>query len=288
MCRMIAVMSKKSTGYRYIIEKHQNGGAFHSLMEQSGKSYDGWRDGGHKDGFGIYAASFEEGGEGQNLKGELLFKKGTPISETPELSRRLENISGNLLIAHIRLASAGKGEIQDIHAHPYAETGFIKAKNIADITDWKNYIPPYSGFILAHNGTVYDIGDETMTDSQALLNIISQEFSGGIDFDDFKTFLSGFAVSHSFTAVNMMLKDPDNDLYIVRLAKAGKPGETPESRQPRLAYYSMYYMKDEAKDCVIAASEPIDNDIRWKCVDNYSLIKIDKNLNIKKAEIPFL
>lgn len=272
MCRMIAVMSKNKINYKYMIEDRDKGGAFHSLKEQSKKAYDAP----HKDGFGIYVMSFR----GK----ELLFKRGTPITETPELSKRLKTIKGNLLISHIRLASSGKGEIDNIHAHPYADSKFIKAKKIKDVTDWENDKSPFSGFILAHNGTIYDMGDEEMTDSQALLNLIADKFKKGLVFDDFKAFVTDFAAKHEFTAINMLLKDPAGDLYALRLAKAKKPDEDPE-KQPRLAYYSMYYMKDDINDRVIVASEPIDSDRRWKCMDNYTLMKIDKDLNIQAADI---
>ena len=283
MCRMIAVMSRNKIDYKYIIEDRGNGGAFHSLREQSKKAYDAP----HKDGFGIYAASFGSPVPGglKKIESELLYKKGTPVNETQEFSKRISGIKGNLLISHIRLASTGKGEIDNIHAHPYVDGEFIKTKGIKDVTDWKNGAAPFSGFVLAHNGTVYDIGDETMTDSQALLNLITDEFKNGMDFDGFRGFISDFAASRSFTAINMLLKDPEGDLYVLRLAKAKKPGEDPE-RQPRLAYYSMYYLNDAPGGKFIAASEPIDSDGRWKCVDNYTLLKIDRNLNIKIAEIP--
>ncbi|MHB1696899.1 MAG: class II glutamine amidotransferase [bacterium] len=287
MCRMIAVMSKNKTGYKYIIEERERGGAFHSLKEQSKRAYDAP----HKDGFGIYVASFgteTEKANGLNVSTkpayELLFKKGTPITETPELSSRLDNIKGNLLISHIRLASSGKGEIDNIHAHPYADKEFIEAAGIKDVTDWKNNKSPYSAYVLAHNGTIYDLGDEHMTDSQALLNLIAENFKNGIDFDEFKIFIGDFVQKHDFTAINFLLKDPDNDLYALRLAKAKKIGEYPE-KQPRLAYYSMYYLKDDSEGRVIVASEPIDSDKRWKCVDNYTLLKISKDLNVKIAEI---
>ncbi len=282
MCRMIAVMSKNKMDYKYIIEDRANGGAFHSLKEQSKKAYDAP----HKDGFGIYAMSFSEEikGGGRIPEDELLFKKGSPVAETPELSQRLEAVKGNLMISHIRLASSGKGEIDNIHAHPYADDGFISAKGIKDVTDWKNDKSPYSAFVLAHNGTIYDLGDESMTDSQALLNLIASRFKNGVDFDEFKAFITDFARKHRFTAINMLLKEPGNDLYVLRLAKAKKPDEDPE-KQPRLAYYSMYYMKDEKEGKVIAASEPIDSDKRWKCVNNYTILKIDKNLNVRIAEI---
>ncbi len=283
MCRMIAVMSKNETGFKYFIEEREKGGAFHSLKIQSKKAYDGCRDGGHKDGFGVYSLSLDPANPGNPLR-ESLFKKGTPVTETPALSQRLEYLKGNLMISHIRLASAGKGEIDDIHAHPYADRRFISTKGIKDETDWENDITPFSGFVMAHNGTIYDMGDESMTDSQAFLNLISERFNNGIDFTEFKKFISLIAERHSFTALNILLKDPNNDLYALRLAKSKKKGEDPDN-QPRLAYYSMYYMKDENLGRVIVASEPVDSDRRWKCVDNYTLLKINKDLNIEIAEI---
>ena len=281
MCRMIGVMSKNKMSYKYIIEDRENGGAFHSLKVQSKKAYDAP----HKDGFGIYVMSFKnnrQNNEGKEPEREFLFKSGTPITESAELSERLNYINGNLLISHIRLASSGKGEIDNIHAHPYVSPDFFEVKGIDNVTDWENSDSPYSSYVLAHNGTVYNLGDESMTDSQALLNLIAGNFKNGVDFDGLKDFISDFVNRFDFTAINFLLKDPKNDLYALRLAKAKKKGEDP-AKQPRLAYYSLYYLIDEDK--AVVASEPYDSDRGWKCVNNYTLLKIDKDLNIRTAEI---
>lgn len=269
MCRMIAVMSREEIDYKYIIEDRDNGGAFHSLKAQSEKAYDAP----HKDGFGIYSMTYGKSGETKTPNYELFYKKGIPISESKELPVKLDNLKGNLLISHIRLATKKKGEIDDIHAHPYVDANSLSKSRIKDITDWDNNEKPFASFVMAHNGTIHNIGNESMTDSQAFLNLITERFSGGIDFGSFKKFLYEFSENHEFTAINLLLKDPCDDLYAVRLAKA------------RLAYYSMYYMKDDIKGLAIVASEPIDSDRRWKCINNYSLIKITKNLDMRIEEI---
>ncbi len=284
---MIGIMSKEKMNYNYIIESPENGGAFHSLTVQSKEAYDGCRNGGHKDGFGIYSMSFLGDAGGDMMKKEpeyeVLFKRGTPIYKDGGLSEKLKSISGNILISHIRLASSGKGEIDDIHAHPFVDPEFYKIKGIKDTTGWDNSSRPFSSYVLAHNGTIYGMGNSFMTDSEALLLEITSTFKDKIDFDEFKDFLSKFVEKRDFTAINFLLKDPQNDLYALRLAKAKKPGEYPV-KQPRLAYYSLYYLKEDHK--VIVASEPIDSDRNWKCINNYSLLKIDKNLNVTMAEIP--
>lgn len=281
MCRMIGVMSKNKIDYKYIIEDRENGGAFHSLKAQSKKAYDAP----HKDGFGIYVMSFKnfrQNNGDREPEHEFLFKNGSPITENAELSKKLNYATGNLLISHIRLASSGKGEIDNIHAHPYVNPDFFEIKGINNVTDWENSTHPYSSYVLAHNGTIYNLGDESMTDSQALLNLIADNFKNGIDFDGLKDFISDFTDRFDFTAINFLLKDLKNDLYALRLAKAKKKGEDPQ-KQPRLAYYSLYYLKDGDK--AVIASEPFDSDREWKCIDNYTLLKIDKDLNIKTAEI---
>ena len=270
MCRMIGVMSKNKMSYKYIIEDGKNGGALHSLKVQSKKAYKAP----HKDGFGIYVMSFKNARQNngdREPEREFLFKSGAPITESAELSERLNYTNGNLLISHIRLASSGKGEIDNIHAHPYVNPDFFAIKGINNVTDWENSDSPYSSYVLAHNGTIYELGDESMTDSQALLNLIADNFKNGIGFDGLKDFISDFANRFDFTAINFLLKDPKNDLYALRLAKT------------KLAYYSLYYLIDGDK--AVVASEPYDSDRGWKCIDNYTLLKIDKDINIRTAEI---
>ncbi len=282
---MIGVMSRNKMDYKYAIEGRENGGAFHSLKVQSKKAYDAP----HEDGFGIYVMSFKDSrqnNEGREPEHEFLFKNGARITENAELSKRLNYANGNLLISHIRKASAGKGEIDGIHAHPYAYVSpdFFKIKgiNINNITDWENSTNPYSSYVFAHNGTIYNLGDESMTDSQALLDLIAGNFKNGVDFEGLKEFISDFTGRFDFTAINFLLKDSKNDLYALRLAKAKRKGDDPQ-KQPRLAYYSLYYLKDDDK--VVIASEPFDSDRGWKCINNYTLLKIDKDLNITMAEI---
>lgn len=179
--------------------------------------------GAHDDGWGI---AWRDGGR------MCLVKRGSPAGSGAAFRRQAEELSSDLLIAHVRKASAGL-KVCDENAHPFS----------------------WEGLVFAHNGDI-DIQGDAGTDSERFLRWLAPRWDRtpqGL------VAVLREACSLGHDSLTFLLTD-GAALYALR--------ETLE-KPHYLEYYTLYIKQTPGR--TVFASEPLDDGSGWQEIENGTL-----------------
>lgn len=223
MCRMVGIMATHPTSPGYELLTAPRGLLW---LSSNGRRFRSPQGGPHGDGWGI---AWREGGQMR------LAKRGNPAFGDPAFRRQAGGVVSDLVIAHVRKASAGL-RVCDENAHPFS----------------------YDGVVFAHNGDI-DIRGEAGTDSERFLRWLAPRWDrtpAGL------VSLLREARSLGHDSLTFLLSD-GSTLYALR--------ETRE-RPHYLEYYTLYIK--ESPQRVVFASEPVDDSPGWQEIGNGTLFMV--------------
>ncbi len=258
MCRLFGLVANKEVDIFFSFKESD------TPFTNHGKSNpDGW-------GIGYYGK--------QGLK---VFKEPINIQNSDEVSKIVEEVKANIIIAHVRKATTGDKTIEN--THPFS----------------------HENWVFAHNGTVYEKLEEKLdpeykkniqgqTDSEVLFYRVLQNIND--EGDPIKGIKKAVSDIKEASSLNFILSD-GKSLFVLRKALKN------------LNYYSLYYLKRDPKNiasttfksnetkllieskalhnekAVIVCSERLTNDEYWQHINNNELLIVTKELKIERINL---
>lgn len=176
----------------------------------------------HGDGFGFAYSAGNEYGVFKSLK--HIWDYAHPFMEI------------NLGIFHARKASPGY-TLNLHHVHPFISETHAKT------------------WLFAHNGTIYDVGDEKIIDSQYYFKRILEELKSSTPKNALLEAAKKIETEKRFSSLTCMLSDLEN-IWVMKYCKEDTD-----------KLHTLFYMEQE--DVKIISSEPIDRYVDVVNIENF-------------------
>jgi predicted glutamine amidotransferase len=241
MCRILAIMSKNPFSTCFLQDFR--------LLAEEGKVARSAKSRGHKDGWGIvhfdeqpmylgHRALYEDGSEA-NAAVSTDYNK---ICETV----REKQLKG-ILLTHLRKASSG-GKMQE---------------NTAPFIDKKKE------WIFSHNGTIYSLGSEEVSDSRRLFQMLLEEIEKhGDEVEGIRSTVKQIRGNYKYSSLLFILSNGKH-LYAYR----------DYTRSLDWDYYTIKYAKTD--DATLIFSQEETWKLEWEPIPNRGLVVADHNLKIE-------
>lgn len=141
-----------------------------------------------------------------------------------------------------------------------------------------SYVQPFEGrgWYFCHNGTIYDLELENVSDSEQFFNLLLDKLDKETDVR--KTIKDTLDEIKNYSALNFILFNEEEAYVLRKFGKTKKGKEYPK-------YYTMKYLKKE--NYIIISSERLQHfDGSWKEMENGALFRVGiSSGNIERLEI---
>ncbi len=237
---MLAIISKSPFSTRFLQDFR--------LLAEEGKVSKSAKSLGHKDGWGIvhfdeqpiylgHRALHEDGSEANAAVSTDYDKVCNTVRE-----RELKGI----LLTHLRKASSGR-KVQDNTA-PFISKGWI----------------------FSHNGTIYGLGSEEVSDSRHLFQMLLEEIENhGDAIEGIRSTVKLIRDNYKYSSLLFLLSN-GKQLYVYRDYTRGVDWD----------YYSIKYAKTDSSTLIFAQEETWR--LEWKSIPNRRLLVADRNLKTEE------
>ncbi len=252
MCRLFAIKKKKDSNksdFKKLIESF-------IFLSESGHNLVGTDKRGHKDGFG---AVFY-----YNNKENIVLKSlENPLNLLDTINKNL-NHDLDISLMHLRKSTIGEPSIANTHPFINQNISFIHNGSIAAGEN-----EPYGDLAYLCSGE---------TDSERfLMKIVSLKNRDHSVFQAYKeTVLDILTKYKDFYSLNSILTDGEN-VYAIRVFNESHPKAKESFFED---YFTLYVGMDNDKNVYLSSEALSDTFINWTLLENYSILKIDKENNL--------
>ncbi len=218
------------------------------MLADEGKVVKSAKSLGHKDGWGV--VHFDE--QPVYLGHKALYDDGSEANAAVSTDYdkacdtvREEQLKG-VLLAHLRKASSGRKVLE----------------NTAPFID--------RGWIFSHNGTIYGLGSEEVSDSRSLFQMLLEEIEKhGDAVEGIRSTVKQVRDNYKYSSLLFLLSNGKH-LYAYRDYTRGEDWD----------YYSVKYAKTDSSTLIFSQEETWK--LEWESIPNRRLVIADRNLKTEK------